>query len=91
MFTKLFWKDVVERLVATVAQVALGLLSADAVTGVSLEAWLVTLGVAALGVVLKALAALKLSPDAVSPASFAPASPDLPAVSEEVVEGLSGA
>lgn len=85
MFTKLFWKDFFERLIATLAQVAAGLLAADGITGVSGEAWLVTLGVAGLGVLAKALAAGTVS-NTVSPASFAPAAPDFPAVSEEVLD-----
>lgn len=82
MFTSLFWKDFLERLIATLAQVALGLLTADAASGVNLTVWLTTLGVAALGVFVKATAASKVS-NTVSPASFAPAAPDLPAVDKE--------
>lgn len=70
MFTAAFWKDVLERLLATLAQVALGLLTADGVSGVNLEVWVTTLVVAGLGVVLKALVASKVS-DTLSPASLA--------------------
>lgn len=83
MFTKLFWKDTLERLVATLAQVGLGLLSAEGVSHVHTEAVVATLVVAGLGVILKALAATRVT-DAVSPASFVPAPPDgKPAVAEE--------
>jgi hypothetical protein len=70
LFTAAFWKDVLERLLATLAQVALGLLTADGVSGVNLEVWVTTLAVAGLGVVLKALVASKVS-DTLSPASLA--------------------
>lgn len=84
MYTSLFWKDTFERLVSTLAQVALGLLATDLTSFANIpwEAWLMTLAVAGVSVVLKALAAGK-SDNTVSPASFAPAAPDLPAVAEE--------
>ena len=70
MFTLAFWKDVLERLLATLAQVALGLLAADGASSVSAEVWVTTLAVAGLGVVLKALVASKVN-DTLSPASLA--------------------
>lgn len=96
MYTSLFWKDTFERLVATLAQVALGLLATDLTSFASIpwEAWLMTLAVAGITVVLKALAAGN-SEGTVSPASFATARPDLPAVDRaeatpaaEVARGL---
>ncbi len=48
LFTALFWKDFVDRLVGTLAQVALGLLTADATSGINWQVWLTTLAVAAL-------------------------------------------
>lgn len=86
MYTSLFWKDTFERLVATLAQVALGLLATDLTSFANIpwEAWLMTLLVAGVTVVLKALAAGK-SNDTVSPASFAPAAPDYPALAESEV------
>lgn len=81
MFTTLFWKDFAERLVATLAQVAAGLFTADILTtGINWQVWAITLAGAGLGVLAKATAALKIS-DTVSPASLMPASPDLPAES----------
>lgn len=84
LYTGLFWKDTFERLVATLSQVALGLLATDLTSFASIpwEAWLMTLFVAGVSVVLKALAASKTA-NTVSPASFAPAAPDKPAVSNE--------
>lgn len=84
MFTKLFFKDFAERLIATLAQVSLGLLTADQATSISAKAWLITLGVSALGVFVKAVGANKVD-GTLSPASLAPVAPDLPAVSEEEV------
>lgn len=89
MFTSLFWKDFLERLIATLAQVALGLLTADGVSGVNLQVWLVTLGVAGLGVFVKAVGASKVS-GTLSPASLAPAAPDLPAVDIETAKKVEG-
>lgn len=82
MFTKLFWKDLFERLISTLAQVALGLFAADTIATINLEAALVTLGTAGVLVVLKVLAAGSVK-NTLSPGSLAPASPDLPAVSLE--------
>lgn len=82
LFTALFWKDFVDRLVGTLAQVALGLLTADATSGINWQVWLTTLAVAALGVFVKAYAASKVD-GTISPASFAKAAPDFPAVAVE--------
>lgn len=82
MFSRLFWKDFFERLVATLAEVFLGLLTADGVASVPAEVWLTTLGTTALAVLLKCFAATKAA-GTVSPASFVPAAPDLPAVATD--------
>lgn len=72
MWTSLFWKDVAERVVATVAQVLLGIITADGFNLVSFDwvAVLTVVGVAAITVVLKALLATQVGPT-VSPASLA--------------------
>ncbi len=71
-FTKLFWKDVLERMLSTLAQVALGLLTADtflSLASIPWEAWAMTLFASGAGVVLKCLAAAKVS-NSISPASL---------------------
>jgi len=89
LFTSLFWKDFAERLIATLAQVASGLLTADAAASVPAEVWLITLSVSGLAVLVKALAANGIS-GTVSPASFMPASPDRPAADkEDVADGTA--
>ncbi len=73
IWNSLFWKDVAERTVSTVAQVLLGLLTADGFNLVALDvnAVLVTVAVAAAVVVLKAVVANNLvSNTTVSPASL---------------------
>ena len=72
MYNSLFWKDVFERTVATVAQVILGIISVDAFNIATLDwhATLTLIGVSAAGVVLKALVAANVGPT-VSPASLA--------------------
>lgn len=72
MYNSLFWKDVFERVVSTVAQVLIGLLTADGFDLLQLDlvATLTTLGVAAALVVLKSLVAANVS-STVSPASLA--------------------
>ena len=72
MLTSLFWKDVAERVVATVAQVLLGIITASGFNLVSFDVAgvLTTVGVAALAVVLKALVAAQVG-GTVSPASLA--------------------
>lgn len=73
MWNSLFWKDVVERVVATVAQVLIALLTADGFD--LLQADFAAIGVsvlvAAVLVVLKSLVAANLT-STVSPASLAP-------------------
>lgn len=73
MWTSLFWKDVAERVLATVAQVILGIITLDGFNIASLDfvAAATLVGVAALGVILKALIASRIGPT-VSPASLAP-------------------
>lgn len=73
IWNSLFWKDVAERVLSTVAQVLLGLFTADGFNLLSLDftAALVTVLVAGFVVVLKAIIANELvkSPT-VSPASL---------------------
>jgi len=72
MFTSLFWKDLAERVIATVAQVVLGIMAVDGFDLASLDwhATLTLIGVTALGVVAKALVATQVRPT-ISPASLA--------------------
>lgn len=72
MYNSLFWKDVFERVVATVAQVLIAVLSADGLDLLQLDfaAVATTVGVAAALVVLKSLVAANVS-GTVSPASLA--------------------
>lgn len=73
IYEKLFWKDTLERVIATVAQVLIAVLSADGLNLVSLD-WAgvaTTVGIAAALVVLKAILASVLTGSTVSPASFA--------------------
>ena len=72
MYSKLFWKDVFERLVATLAQVLVGLFTADGFDVLALDAKsvatvLITSGVL---VVLKAVVAVNAVDNTVSPASL---------------------
>lgn len=72
MWTSLFWKDLAERVIATVAQVVLGIITVQGFDIANFD-WHTTVTlivVAALGVVLKALVATQVSPT-VSPASLA--------------------
>lgn len=74
IWTKEFWKDAGERIFFTVVQVLLGLLTVDAGLGLAnldLSAVLVTVAVAALGVLVKAGIAAQVG-GTVSPASLAP-------------------
>ncbi len=68
----LFWKDTVERLISTVAQVLITILSVDGLDLVNFDfqSGAVTVGIAAALVVLKAVAANAITGDSVSPASF---------------------
>lgn len=85
MYTKLFWKDFAERLIATLVQVGLGLFGANSVENIPLGAMAITMALAGLAVFAKALAAAGVK-NTLSPASFAPVGPDLPAVAEEEVK-----
>lgn len=74
MFTKLFWKDTVERVVSTGAQAAIALLTVDGfdLANFDLEQGAAVVGIAALVSLLKALVAGKVTPASdVSPASLA--------------------
>lgn len=73
MYTALFWKDVFERLVSTLAQVLIALLTADGfdLLNADWKAVLVTLVVSGALVVLKALVAATAVKNSVSPASLA--------------------
>lgn len=72
MYTGIFWKDVFERVVSTLAQVLIALLTADGfdLLQADFTAIAVSLAVAGALVVLKSLVAAKVS-NTVSPASFA--------------------
>lgn len=72
MWTSLFWKDVVERIVATVAQVLLAVITADQFNLLNFDvaSVLTMVGVAAAGVLLKSLVATQVG-KTVSPASLA--------------------
>lgn len=73
MWSKLFWKDTVERVVSTAAQAAIGVLTADGVgaANIDLEAGLAVVGIAAAVSFLKAIVAAHATNDTVSPASLA--------------------
>lgn len=73
IWSSLFWKDTVERVIATVAQVLIAMLSVDGLDLVQLDfvAAASTVGIAAALVVLKSLAANAWVSRTVSPASFA--------------------
>ena len=72
MYNSLFWKDLAERLVATVAQVLLGIVTASGFNLLNFDVLsvLAVAGTAALVVVLKALVAANVG-GTVSPASLA--------------------
>lgn len=75
IWSGLFWKDTFERLISTVAQVLITILSVDGLDLVNFD-WTsgaITVGIAAALVVLKAVAANAITNPAttVSPASFA--------------------
>ena len=73
IWRSLFWKDTLERVVATIAQVLIAILSADGLDLVNydFQAGLVTVGIAAALVVLKAVVANTAVDNSVSPASLA--------------------
>jgi hypothetical protein len=78
MFSKLFWKDVTERALATAAQVIAGLLVADGVDVLSLD-WKAagaTVLTAVVLVLVKAFIADKTVDDSMSPASLVTADPN---------------
>lgn len=72
MYDSLFWKDVLERMIATVAQVLIALFTADGfdLLNADFTAMAAAAGVAAILVVLKSLAATGIG-HTVSPASLA--------------------
>lgn len=72
MFTRLFWKDTVERVVSTAAQTALAIVTADQfdVKSFNVEDGLIVVGLAAAASFLKALVADRVG-SSVSPASLA--------------------
>lgn len=72
MWTSLFWKDAAERVIATVAQVILGIITVEGfnIATLDLGAAVTLVAVAAAGVILKALIAANVS-KTVSPASLA--------------------
>lgn len=76
MFTRLFWKDTLERVVASAAGGVLTVLSLDGADLVDTDAkvWLVGVGVPALTSLAKALVALTRA-DTVSPASLVHVTP----------------
>lgn len=73
IWTSLFWKDTVERVVSTVAQVLVAILSVEGLDLLQLDltAIVSTVAIAAALVVLKALAANAWVGQTVSPASLA--------------------
>lgn len=75
-YNTVFWKDLGERLIATEAQAAIGLWTADSLTNFDGKVWGITLAVAGGLVVLKSLVAGKVVDDSMSPASLVTADPD---------------
>jgi hypothetical protein len=74
MFTALFWKDTLERTLATMAQVLLAVLTADGfdVLQADFKTLAVTVVTAGVLAVLKAVVAASVVRPSVSPASLAP-------------------
>lgn len=72
IWTKAFWKDTVERVVSTAAQVAIGVVTADGfdLVNFDLKAAASVIGVAALASFLKALVANEYVEGTISPASL---------------------
>lgn len=73
IWNSFFWKDVAERVIATVAQVLIALLSVDGLdlVNIDLTAVLSTIAISAALVVLKSLVANEFVSGTVSPASLA--------------------
>lgn len=78
MFNRLFWRDAIERAIATAAQSTLAVLGADVIDVIGDVDWKGALSVAAGGAllsILKALAAAKVA-NTISPASLAHTNPE---------------
>ena len=74
MFTSLFWKDAIERVVFTMVQVLLSIWASDGLFDVLNVDWKATASVvlsAGALALLKAILAAKATDNSVSPASFA--------------------
>lgn len=73
MWTKVFWKDVTERAIATAFQVIIALIAVDgfSLASVDLVAFVTAVGVAVVTVFGKAVIAAASVKDTVSPASLA--------------------
>jgi hypothetical protein len=73
IWDSLFWKDTVERVVFTVAQLLIAVLSADGLDLLQIDftATVTTLAIAAGLVILKCIVANSVTSGTVSPASFA--------------------
>ena len=74
IWTSLFWKDAIERVLSTVAQVLIAVLSVDGLNLVALDwtAVLSTVAIAGALSLLKAIVANSVTGRTVSPASLAP-------------------
>jgi len=71
MFTRLFWKDAVERVVSTAAEAALGVLAAGSVTDLTTKHGLIVVATASVAALLKSVIGAKAVDDSISPASLA--------------------
>lgn len=70
MWTKAFWKDTLERVIATAAQAALGVLVASGIVAFGTWGTVAVIGTAALSALLKCLIAVLAKGDTQSPASL---------------------